>query len=228
MMQAQRPISAPVPAGGGLLGQDEARRFWDRRHAAESQLRSGGDIGLTEADNVIFYQIRLGLVLSAIAGRSPLPPQFRVLDAGCGKGWFSRQLAACGITVHGIDTSPSAIEQAEAAGGGPTYEVAALADVRPRRAFDAVICVDVFFHILDDDEWRESVLNLASVVQRGGRLVVADTTAGERKRLGSYIVHRSGSEYQELLSDRGFEDRGVLPYHFRNNPLGLHVYERIR
>jgi 2-polyprenyl-3-methyl-5-hydroxy-6-metoxy-1,4-benzoquinol methylase len=227
-MQAQRPISAPMPARGGMLGQEEARRFWDRRHAAESLLRSGGDIGLTEADNVIFYQVRLGLVLSALAGRSPLPPQYRVLDAGCGKGWFSRQLADCGLTVHGIDTSPSAIEFAERSGGGPTYEVAALADVRPRRAFDAVICVDVLFHILDDDEWRESVLNLASVVQRGGRLVVADTTGVERKTLGSYMVHRPLTMYDELLIIRGFEHRETLAYHFRNNPLGLHVYERIR
>lgn len=227
-MQVQRPISAPVPADGGMLGREEARRFWDRRHAAESQLRSGGDIGLTEADNVIFYQVRLGLVLSAIAGRAPLPPQFRVLDAGCGKGWFSRQLAACGITVHGIDTSPSAIDQAESMGGGPTYEVAALADARPRRAFDTVICVDVLFHILDDDEWRESMLNLASMVVRGGRLVVADTTGAERKTLGSYMVHRPQSMYDELLIMRGFEHCGTLPYHFRNNPLGLHVYERIR
>lgn len=210
-----------------LLDPDEVHRFWDARHAAETDLRSGGDVGLSEDDNAIFYQIRLGLLLQALAAAAPLPPGTTVLDAGCGKGWFSRALASVGIDVHGVDASPAAVEFARKAGGTPTYEVATLAGVRPLRFVDAVVSVDVMFHIVDDDEWAASVANLSSVVRPGGLLVVTDTTAEIRKRLGVYIVHRPRAEYVQLLSGRGFQLREVLPYRFRSNPLGFHVYERM-
>jgi 2-polyprenyl-3-methyl-5-hydroxy-6-metoxy-1,4-benzoquinol methylase len=209
-----------------LLDAEEVWEFWDQRHAGESDLRSGGDIGLSEVDNVIFYQIRLGLVLQALAGEAPLPTGFTVADAGCGKGWFSRAFAGAGFEVHGFDASPSAIELARRAGGGPRYELATLAGFRPLRLFDAVVSIDVLIHVTDDAEWRASVQNLARIVRPGGLLVVSDTMAHQRRTGSTYIVQRPTSEYLELLLERGFRYREGLPYQFRSNSLGIHVYER--
>ena len=36
----------------------------------------------------------------------------RILDLGCGPGFYARRLAALGHTVHGIDFSPASIEYA--------------------------------------------------------------------------------------------------------------------
>lgn len=209
-----------------LLSTEEVQRFWERRHVAESDLRSGGDIGLTETDNVIFYQIRLGLLLQALAGSAPPPRGATVLDAGCGKGWFSRALARVGFCVHGVDASPSAIAFARESGGGPAYDVTALAAFQPTRHFDAVISVDVMFHITDDQEWSASLRNLAGIVALGGVLVLADTMAPRRRNLGDYIVHRPRDEYLDQISRVGYIHREGLPYRFRSNPLGLHVYQR--
>ena len=212
---------------GRLLTTDQAHSFWDRRHLTESDLRSGGDIGLSDQENVIFYQIRLGLLFQALAGSVPLPRHATVLDAGCGKGWFSRKLAEAGLRVHGFDASPTAIEFARQANSGPEYAVATLAAFRPLRHFDAVVGVDVLFHVTDDTEWSASVRNLAGAVRTGGALVVSDTVASSRRILGTYIVHRPKEEYFDLLSRAGFEYREGLPYRFRSNPLGMHVYQRV-
>lgn len=209
-----------------LLTSDQVHSFWDRRHTTASALRSGGDIGLSDQDNVIFYYIRLGLLLQALAGLAPLPRYATVLDAGCGKGWFSRKLAEAGYHVHGVDASPTAIEYARQMNNGPHYEIASLATVRPPRFVDAVVSVDVLFHVTDDSEWSASVRNLAGTVLPGGSLVFSDTMASTRRVLGTYIVHRPKDEYLGLLSPAGFEHRESLPYRFRSNALGMHVYRR--
>jgi 2-polyprenyl-3-methyl-5-hydroxy-6-metoxy-1,4-benzoquinol methylase len=209
-----------------LLDTDEACAFWDGRHAAESAFRSGGDIGLTDHDNVIFYQIRLGLVLQALAGEAPLPESFAVLDAGCGKGWFSRALAEAGFDVRGFDASPTAIDFARRAGDHARYEVATLAHYRPLRHVDAVICVDVLFHVTDDAEWTDSLRNLSGLVRPGGLMVLSDTMESRRQALGSYIVQRPKSEYLEIIARKGYRHKDSLPYRFRSNSLGMHIYQR--
>ena len=91
------------------LSREEAIRYWDDRHRSLGDLRSGGHIGLSEAANEIFYRVRLGKLLELIGNlNAPNEPMF-VLDAGCGKGRFSRELAACGFCVDGIDASDAAI-----------------------------------------------------------------------------------------------------------------------
>jgi 2-polyprenyl-3-methyl-5-hydroxy-6-metoxy-1,4-benzoquinol methylase len=211
----------------GLLSREEALAYWDARHLRQSALRSGGDVGLDDASNEAFYAVRLGRLLELITGAvEPSRAQY-LLDAGCGKGWFSRALTRCGYDVAGIDTSENAIEFARLAGGGPHYEVATLSSWSGDLFFDVVASIDVLFHILDDDEWEASLLNLACFTRLGGWLIVSDEDGDERSRLGNYIVHRTRHEYCAALGDRAFRHVGFLPYRFRHNRVGLHAFTRV-
>src|ERR687887_1189496 len=60
-------------------------------------------------------------VLDWIAATTGVPAGARVADLGCGTGIFSRLLSGRGYTVIGIDPNRAMLEQARAAGGGPTY-----------------------------------------------------------------------------------------------------------
>ena len=48
-----------------LLTADDAVSYWEERHRTRGVLRSGGQIGLDEAANQIFYFTRLGLPLES-------------------------------------------------------------------------------------------------------------------------------------------------------------------
>lgn len=45
----------------------------------------------------------------------------RLLDVGCGTGWFSRRFAGHGLQVTGIDTDPAALAYARSQGGAVTW-----------------------------------------------------------------------------------------------------------
>lgn len=58
----------------------------------------------------------------------------RVLDLGCGPGYWSAYLHQQGLEVTGIDFVPEFIEHARAAHPGPTFQIGALGEVSAHSA----------------------------------------------------------------------------------------------
>jgi 2-polyprenyl-3-methyl-5-hydroxy-6-metoxy-1,4-benzoquinol methylase len=214
-------VSAP------LLSPAEAAAFWDDRHRADDDLRSGGDKTYDRAGNEAFYVVRLAKLLAILGYETDVDAPRFLLDAGCGKGWFSRELARCGFRVDGIDASEHAVAYCRERGGGPRYFRSALAEWRTPQLYDAVCAVDVLFHLLDDPEWEASIRNLASLTRLTGRLVVSDWNAETDRSFGTYMLTRSGARYRSLLTDVGLHYDGWVPYDFRGNPAGFHVATRV-
>lgn len=202
--------------------------YWDARHADHDELASGGNTDLDRPGNELFYAQRLGSLLSLVGDlSSPTAPLF-ALDAGCGKGYFARALARCGHRVDAFDISPYAIDHAGAEGGGPRYAVAALDEWRSPWPYDIVVCVDVLFHVPDDEEWAAGLRNLASLVRVAGRLIVTDEDTAHRTTRGARIAHRPTAAYRAELEPLGLRHTLFRPYGFRENRVGFHVFARTR
>lgn len=209
-----------------LLTNAEASEYWNERHQREGDLRSGGDITFDEATNHMFYIRRLAMLMDRVGLHSnPVAPLY-LLDAGCGKGWFSRELARFGHKVDGIDGSAAAIEHCRQLGGGPEFHRSTLSGWRSPHLYDVVLSVDVLFHILDDDEWERSVRNLASLVRLGGKLLIADWGKDGDQISGNYLVVRGRNRYLPLLDACGFRFDGWEPYSFRGSNIGLYTFTR--
>jgi 2-polyprenyl-3-methyl-5-hydroxy-6-metoxy-1,4-benzoquinol methylase len=200
-------------------------RFWDQRHGDLDAWRSGGDRGLSAEENYEFYAFRLGRIIELVRRHSGSDRGQHVLDAGCGRGHMTEWLSKCGHAVTGVDSSQSAVDWAITT-YGPKFEVASLDGFRPRSLFDVVLCLDVLFHILDDDVWRASLGNLTRAAHAESTLIVTDALRPERFVLGNYIVHRALGEYDELLASRGFKRVELQPYAFGSNPNQFAVYRR--
>jgi SAM-dependent methyltransferase len=102
----------------------------------------------------------------------------RVLDAGCGTGENTLEIASRGLATWGIDGAPHAIAKARAkaaqrvAPAAATFLVAdALELERLDLQFETVLDCGLF-HTFDDDERGRYVASLASVMLTGGRLHV--------------------------------------------------------
>lgn len=89
---------------------------------------------------VDFLMERLGLAEMLQSGAQPL-----VLDAGCGPGRHSLELARRGCRVEGVDIAPRFVELASEAATGDgldcTFRVGDLAQLEDESRYDAVICL---------------------------------------------------------------------------------------
>jgi len=192
--EADQVVAEPFSAS-------QSRRYWNTRHGEVADHRSGGSLAYDQATNTMLYDVRRARLIEALGADSDPQVPRRVLDAGCGKGYFSRSLVEYGHRVDGIDTSIEAIRECRRrATGSDTYAVSSLRSWRPPYLYDAVICVDVMFHLMDDDEWLSSLRNLAVLVRLGGRLVVADHDGEEDIVWGSYQKTRGPGMPQCWLS----------------------------
>lgn len=210
------------------LTSQESRDYWERRHAESGSLASGGNIGYDESANAMLYAVRTARLVEALGPRTNPAIPLRVLDAGCGKGVFSRALASFGHRVDGIDTSTTAIASCEAqAGENDRYAVAALSEWCPPYLYDAVVCIDVLYHLMDDGEWADSVRNLASLVRLGGILGLVDHERAEDRVWQNYQKTRAMTRYLDVFATCGFEERRFVRNDFKNDPSGMHVAVRV-
>lgn len=103
-----------------------------------------------------------------------LSPQ-KILDAGCGSGRLTLQMAKAGFAIEGVDFEPKALELAEKIrdkmGLKVVFHRGSLADDKPPALgqYDAVICSEVLEHIPD---YPRVVKNLAALTRPGGYLLV--------------------------------------------------------
>lgn len=212
---------------GGLLASQEAEAYWDRRHRLTGGLRSGGHIGLSEQQNQAFYLRRLATLIELLGMYHEPEAPLRLLDAGCGRGYFADALARLGHEVTGVDVSPEAIAVCREECRGE-YHVSRLHEYRWAEPYDVVYSIDVLFHILDDELWAQSLSVLAMATRVGGALILTDVVSSEPGPRGNYIVARSAEAYDEVLRPLGFVRQGSpIPYHFGDNPHGFHTFRRL-
>lgn len=126
--------------------------------------------------------------------------QGRVLDAGCGAGHHSIELARAGCDVVGIDASPVAIRRARlnarAAGVDVEFRCGDAADelANALALFDAVVDSKLFDNLPDTATRRRYAAALHRAMKPGGELVLYNFSRG--------------------TSDDGYHTHGVTPGDF--------------
>ena len=144
-----------------------------------------------------------GVIAAWLVDREILPGAM-VLDAGCGTGRYSRELARRGYIVHGVDLSPELIDVAKGTAAGHTGGVSfAVADITvPTSArYDAILCRGVLNDIIDD-EGRDAVFAAFARALRPHGALILDVRAwgpsAERKAREPLFRKRVSTERGEL------------------------------
>jgi SAM-dependent methyltransferase len=97
----------------------------------------------------------------------------RVLDAGCGAGYGSAELAAAAESVVGVDVAPEAIAFAAAHYQLPNLrfeQASCTALPNPGGSFDLVVAFEVIEHL---EDWRAFLGEARRVLEPSGQLVVS-------------------------------------------------------
>lgn len=122
-------------------------------------------------------------IAELLSGRGS-PPGSRLLDAGCGPGGYSVELARLGYLTTGVDLSAQLLDRARerAASARPLPPVSFVrADILAlpfAAAHDAILCRGVL-NDLTDDESRRAVFNSFAQALRPGGLLLLDVREWE-------------------------------------------------
>lgn len=177
-------------------------RYWEERHVKfAGDHRNVGNMKLSSTENfgmLVSKSVRLANAL----GRHGYGAGARVLDAGCGAGVITEFMRLGGFDMSGFDASPTAI--AEARRTSPAaYVVAGLSDYSAPAPFDAVMCNDVLFHVVVEEEWRRAVGNLVRAVKPGGLLVIVEAFGEFGTRTPAHVVWREQTAYETVFREEG-------------------------
>lgn len=135
-----------------------------------------------------------------------------ILDAGCGKGRFSRMMAQKGAEVTGIDLSEGLLREAKKSGTGIYLQSSATALPFPDNTFDCVLSVEVIEHVPDVEK---SIIEMVRVLKKGGRIIIID-----KNKLA--ILRVVWKKYRELFNkwmyprDFPFVERWFYPWEIKN------------
>lgn len=131
----------------------------------------------------------------------------RVLDVGCGEGWFAVELARAGVEVVGIDVAEEPLRRARAR--DPELDLRLVDDDGPwpldDASIDAVWAGETIEHVADTAGWLSEVRR---VLRPGGRVLLSTPAHGRLRVLWL------------ALSKRAFEA------HFDPRADHLHYYTR--
>ena len=126
-----------------------------------------------------------------------------VLDAGCGVGYGTAELATTAASVTGLDSAPDAI--AEARHRYPALHfVEGGCERMPLDAahFDLVVAFEVIEHL---DDWRAFLLECVRVLKPSGRLLVSTPNktyyAESRRQAGPNPFHRHEFGFPEFQAE---------------------------
>jgi SAM-dependent methyltransferase len=129
----------------------------------------------------------------------------RVLDAGCGTGYGSAELAQSAAAVTGVDISADAIEYASASyplPGLSFLESSCISVPLPPESFDFVVAFEVIEHLT---EYRAFLDECARVLTREGLLIVSSPNkryyAETRATTGPNPFHEHEFEAAEFVRE---------------------------
>jgi SAM-dependent methyltransferase len=168
--------------------------------------------------------------VAALASELGGPP--RVLDLGCGEGYFTARLAQAGAIALGADVSAEALRRARSRHPGLQLQAIDAAGEWPLAdaSFDLVWAGEVIEHVADTAGWLSEVRR---VLRPRGQLVLSTPAHGRVTMLALALSGRrfdrhfdprsdhlrfySARSLRRLLSDFGFDD---IEVHAAGGPVG--------
>ena len=173
----------------------DATSYWEDRLAQNWGLNAVGFLGLGDAYNRALYQVKGNVFRRTVKSLGIDLSQARILDIGSGTGFVLKQWQSLGgARIVGSDITAFAVTQLQRE--FPDIEIRQLdvGDTLPQDlapgTFDCISALDVLYHIVDDDAYRQALRNIGRLLKPGGHFLLADNFPhGPTQRAQHQVSH---------------------------------------
>jgi SAM-dependent methyltransferase len=208
--------------------QTDVSQYWEERLGRGASLENVGFRALGRNFNAWMYRVRrarfLERVHEAMRSAGIDAAQARVLDAGCGSGFYVECWKKLGVrSITGFDITKASVTALGARYPDVRFrQVDIGAPVLPDApaSYDAVSCMDVLFHIVDDDRYASALRNIATMLRPGGLFIFTENCVHGPVIRSAFQTSRPLSEIEALLHGCGFELLSRAPvFVLMNSPI---------
>lgn len=196
--------------------KERLQTFWNTRYV-DFSLRESGIKSLTPAYSELLYCCKRNAYLNAIGGLRARQG-LSILDGGCGQGFFAGVVkdTFSAPAYTGLDLSEKAVAFLRQQHPDFTWVCCDLADQNLTLSgpYDLVQSIEVLHLIIDDDNQRQAIANLASAMRPGATLILTDTLPRTRYMANDYIAFRPLGHYQQLARQLRLLVERVFPMYY--------------
>jgi len=168
-----------------------AERYWtDRLRDYGSSLKGPGHEGLSDLENKRIYDSSARVLLNALARERLDLQRCRLLEVGCGNGYFTRLCRTHGVVNYvGIDITDTMFDEFRTEFPGYVFEKADVTRATHGAGNnDIVLVIDVLEHITTGEGLDAALSWVRSQLALGGRLFIALPTSNESDSSGLFYL----------------------------------------
>lgn len=178
-----------LPLKYGKGGDYNAADYWrDRFQKYDMTMKGVGCEGLTEKDNWAARQHALRILRDVCRRENVRFPELRVLEIGCGNGFYTEYLRSSGVVHYtGIDITDALFAQLKKKFLDYQFVRQDITAGPINERYNLVLMMDVIQHIVQKEKLLSALRNIRDSLEAGGLFIVAPLTAVSRRHL--FHVH---------------------------------------
>lgn len=196
------------------MGEKEfkAGDFWEKRLSRKHGLHGVGYAKVGAPFNYWAYKVRASVFDREVkACLADALPAARLLDIGSGTGFYLDRWQQLGVkNPEGLDITRVAVERLKAHFPELTIHLADIGEknhalVAQLNSYDIISCMDVLFHIVDDNRFKQALHNISDLLKPGGWFVYSDNFVHGNTFRKAHQVSHTYDDLMQWLSEAGFE-----------------------
>lgn len=202
-LSEQRSNSMPSNRPGDAF---DAREYWEDRLAQDYSLQGVGFYTLPRSFNRWAYASRRAVFRRTVRRAAINRTEASVLDVGSGTGVYVREWERLGVKqITGADITEVAVEGLRKKFPSHTFHCLDISEGNRLLTgqFDAISCMDVLFHVVDDERYEASLRNLVAMLRPGGVLILSDGLLRQPAIRHRHVVFRPSKMTMRVLEEAG-------------------------
>lgn len=177
-------------------------KYWKERHErfGIDNFRGVGNITLDDEENKKQYEKAKEIFLKVLTNFKINFDEIKVLDIGCGNGFYTSILKEKAITNYtGLDITDSLFGELKRIFPDYNFKKLDVSTEELNEKFDLIIMIDVAQHIVDEEKFIFALNNIRNSLTEKGIFIITPNIEDENR--AEHVIRRNIGHFKKIFND---------------------------